>query len=157
MMNLTDDSYIVIKAVYTDAEMKWHKDLVEVAHHIEKWGYLMPKDQKLQMDQCLYVVFGHVLGYIPWDDACNYFKNMPPMQADIYYLKGHFWYWLDFLKLRYYSPLDRAQIVKGIMKNYKKEQEEPDCLRYKDRLALVPYNYFNEIVHDVLNDYEPRH
>ena len=135
---------------YTKAEIKWHQELAEVARHIETWGYLMPKDQKLQMDQCLYVVFGHVLGYISWEDAYDYFENMPPMQADIYYFKGHFAYWFDFLKLRSH----RAQIVKGIMKNYK---ERPDCLRYQDRLALVPYHYFNEIVHDVLNDYEPRH
>lgn len=134
---------------YTAVEIEWHEELSEVARHIETWGYWIPKDQKLQMDQCLYVVFAYLLRFIDFKDACEYLDNMPPLQADIYDWKSRVGYWFDFLRLK--SPRQRGDIADGILMNAELENDLGYCM------ALVPYRYFNEIVHQVLEDYRPRH
>lgn len=138
-------------AQYTDAEIKWHKELAEVARHIETWGYFMPKDQKLQMDQCVYVVFGYMLNFIPHQDAYNYMENMPPIQEDIYHWDtpiNPWGYWWNFVRLnRFLSIHERRIIANGILKNAKLELERGY------HVDLIPYHYFDVIVHEVLKDY----
>jgi hypothetical protein len=137
-------------AQYTDVEIKWHEELAEVARHIETWGFFMPKDQKLQMDQCMYVVFGYMLNFIPSHDACYYMESMPPIQADIYQWDtpiNPFAYWWNFVRLNRFAKREQRIIANGILANAKLE------LKRGYHVDLIPYHYFDEIVHEVLRDY----
>lgn len=134
---------------YTRAEIEWHGELAEVARHIETWGYLMPTDQKLQMDQCLYVVFAHLMDFISWDDTYHYLEKMPPIQEDIYDVEGHYGYWLSFLRLT--CPSQQEFVAEGLKDHY-----ICDLLinSHGYRAPITPFPYFSNIILAVLKDYE---